>query len=529
GKTRGAVSVGGYGMLRQIINVGDGVEDTDAVNVRQLMATQTNLKSILGGNAKVGDDGLVTTTNIGGTGETTIDGAISSLKATATAAKTGVTVNGGTAAPTTENTYTAGNLQLAQKTGAGGQTIYDLKLNNKLDLGTDGSVTMGDTSINKDGLKIAGGPSVTKDGLDAGSKIITNVASAIGSEKLEDITDTDILGSAVNVGDLKNVVNKINDINSNSGFNIAADSDASGITADNKFIKHDETLSIKGGANISTQVSADNTIQVALNENITVNSANIGGVKIDNSGIDANNKKVTNMAAGTGDSDAVNVSQLKDIIGIVGGDTKIDKDTGKVTVSDIGGTGKNTIHEAIKSVAEGSAATNKYVSINNGDTSKPAAQSIIGSVAIGPNAQATHANSVALGENSKTDRANSVSVGSPGNERQITNVAAGTRPTDAVNVGQLTSSINQVYRDMGGIKDEARAGVASAAALAMLPQSTIPGKGMVSLGAGHHKGESAMALGISKMSDDGKWVFKGGASINSQDDATFGASIGFHF
>src|SRR3546814_1006573 len=59
------------------------------------------------------------------------------------------------------------------------------------------------------------------------------------------------------------------------------------------------------------------------------------------------------------------------------------------------------------------------------------------SVALGANSIADADNSVALGANSYADRANTVSVGSAGNERQITNVAAGTEDTDAVNLAQL--------------------------------------------------------------------------------------------
>src|SRR3546814_2027660 len=59
------------------------------------------------------------------------------------------------------------------------------------------------------------------------------------------------------------------------------------------------------------------------------------------------------------------------------------------------------------------------------------------SVALGANSIADADNSVALGAGSIADRDNSVSVGSAGNERQITNVAAGTEDTDAVNLAQL--------------------------------------------------------------------------------------------
>src|SRR5699024_5760304 len=66
-----------------------------------------------------------------------------------------------------------------------------IQLAQNIDLGGDGSVTMGDTSINNEGLTITGGPSITIDGIDAGNKKITNVAA--GTD------DTD----AVNVSQLK--------------------------------------------------------------------------------------------------------------------------------------------------------------------------------------------------------------------------------------------------------------------------------------------------------------------------------------
>lgn len=72
------------------------------------------------------------------------------------------------------------------------------------------------------------------------------------------------------------------------------------------------------------------------------------------------------------------------------------------------------------------------------------------SVALGTKTLVYSANSVALGYNSVADRANTVSVGSAGNERQITNVAAGTERTDAVNVGQLQDALSNVGIDAEG-------------------------------------------------------------------------------
>lgn len=143
-----------------------------------------------------------------------------------------------------------------------------------------------------------------------------------------------------------------------------------------------------------------------------------------------------------------------------------------------------------------------------------------GSTAIGQNANATGNNSVALGNGSVADRDNSVSVGSAGNERQITNVAAGTAPTDAVNVQQMQSSVRSARQDAMG-------GVAAAMAVAGLPQSTQPGRTFVSIAGSTYGGEYGSALGASYMTRNGKWTVK--AAVNTSSRGEVGAVIGGGF
>ncbi len=137
------------------------------------------------------------------------------------------------------------------------------------------------------------------------------------------------------------------------------------------------------------------------------------------------------------------------------------------------------------------------------------------------------------------DRANSVSVGSAGQERQITNVAAGSSATDAVNLGQVLELSGQsggqavqqanAYTDgrIGQLRSDLNGGIASAMAMAGLPSAILPGKGMVSMAAATYGGESAAAIGLSKMSETGAWTYKASGSI--QQNGKIGVGIGISY
>lgn len=266
-----------------------------------------------------------------------------------------------------------------------------------------------------------------------------------------------------------------------------------------------ETLTIKGDKNIKTKATEDGNLDIKLSKNldlkdgsITLNNAKLdedgltvgdnvqitkdtiqnGDVKLTKDGLDNGDKKIVNVAPGTEDNDAATVGQLKNI-------------------------------------AVGASGVKESDKKDDWAKEKP---------------KATGKNSVSIAGGSKDNgRSNTVSVGAPGHERTISNVAPGVLNSDAATVGQLKAGLNNVYGKLDEYKKDSRAGTASAMAIGNLPQSTIPGKGMVSLGGGFYDGESAMAIGLSKMSDDGKWVVKGSASYDSQENAGAAVSVGFHF
>lgn len=230
---------------------------------------------------------------------------------------------------------------------------------------------------------------------------------------------------------------------------------------------------------------------------------------------------ITNVAAGVNASDAVNKQQLDEVslnvTNIAEGKDGMFQVNNTSNLPKPKPTGQNSIAGGAGAVA---SATN--------------------SMALGNSAKATHSNAVALGTNSVTDRDNSVSMGYAGGERQITHVAAGTAATDAVNVGQLKQSMGDSYaytnNKFGELKemiadqdDKLSAGIAGAMAMASLPQPYSPGASMFSMAGGTYQGESAIAMGVSTVSDNGKWVTKLSGTSNSQGDLGGSVGIGYQW
>ncbi|EER0125247.1 adhesin [Escherichia coli] len=296
-------------------------------------------------------------------------------------------------------------------------------------------------------------------------------------------------------------------------------------------------------------------------------------------------RQITNVAAGSADTDAVNVGQLKVT------DERVTQNTQSITNLNNQVTNLDTrvtnIENGIGDIV--TTGSTKYFKTNTDGVDANAQGK--DSVAIGSGSIAAADNSVALGTGSVANEENTISVGSSTNQRRITNVAAGVNATDAVNVSQLKSS------EAGGVRYDTKAdgsidysnitlgggngsttrisnvsagvnnndavnyaqlkqsvqetkqytdqrmvemdnklsktesklsgGIASAMAMTGLPQAYTPGASMASIGGGTYNGESAVALGVSMVSANGRWVYKLQGSTNSQGEysAALGAGI----
>ena len=156
-----------------------------------------------------------------------------------------------------------------------------------------------------------------------------------------------------------------------------------------------------------------------------------------------------------------------------------------------------------------------------------------GSVAIGEGASSANRDSVAIGSGSTTDRDNEVSVGSPGHERVIGNVAAGTRPTDAVNLGQMEDRF-QAERDWSNSRFQAvdkridRMGAISAAYAGMaLNTAGLNGDNRVGAGVGAQNGRTALAVGYQRILGEKKNVSVSLGGAFSGSDQSVSAGAGF--
>ncbi|EBP0010455.1 autotransporter adhesin SadA [Salmonella enterica] len=466
------------------------------------------------------------------------------------------------------------------------------------------------TSVTSDGVVIGynttdrellGALSLGTDGVSY--RQITNVAD--GSEAQDAVTVRQLQNA---IGAVANTPTKYYHANSTEEDSLAVGTDSLAMGA-KTIVNADAGI----GIGLNTLVMADAINGIAIGSNARANHANsiamgngsqtTRGAQTDytaynmdtpqNSvgefsvGSEDGQRQITNVAAGSADTDAVNVSQLKVTDSRVAANTEsINNLNTQVSSLD---TRVTNIENGIGDIV--TTGSTKYFKTNTDGVDANAQGA--DSVAIGSGSIAAAENSVALGTNSVADEANTVSVGSSTQQRRITNVAAGVNNTDAVNVAQLkaseagsvryetnadgsvnysvlnlgdgsggttrignvsaavndTDAVNyaqlkrsveeaNTYTDqkMGemnskikGVENKMSGGIASAMAMAGLPQAYAPGANMTSIAGGTFNGESAVAIGVSMVSESGGWVYKLQGTSNSQGDYSAAIGAGFQW
>ncbi|HAD9786149.1 TPA: autotransporter adhesin SadA [Salmonella enterica] len=460
-----------------------------------------------------------------------------------------------------------------------GYNTTDRELLGALSLGTDGESYRQITNV-ADGSEAQDAVTVRQlqNAIGAVTTTPTKYYHANSTEEDSLAVGTDSLAMGA-----KTIVNADAGIGIGIGLNTLVMADAiNGIAiGSNARANHANSIAMGNGSQTTRGAQTDYT---AYNMDTPQNS--VGEFSV---GSEDGQRQITNVAAGSADTDAVNVGQLKVT------DAQVSRNTQSITnlntqVSNLD-TRVTNIENGIGDIV--TTGSTKYFKTNT-DGADANAQGA-DSVAIGSGSIAAAENSVALGTNSVADEANTVSVGSSTQQRRITNVAAGVNNTDAVNVAQLkaseagsvryetnadgsvnysvlnlgdgsggttrignvsaavndTDAVNyaqlkrsveeaNTYTDqkMGemnskikGVENKMSGGIASAMAMAMagLPQAYAPGANMTSIAGGTFNGESAVAIGVSMVSESGGWVYKLQGTSNSQGDYSAAIGAGFQW
>ncbi len=554
------VSIGTAGYERQIKHVAPGeisATSTDAINGSQLYHVAAQAANPLKFD---GDSGTTVERPLGTT----------------------LNVKGGATGTLTDNNIGV----VADKAS----NTLRLKLAQNVDLGNAGSLKTGNTTVNNSGLTIANGPSVTNTGIDAGNKQITNLASGgnidsnaanIGDVKrITNQLSTNIQAAKTEVvaGDNIQVTHSLGNNNQSvytvktvanptftsvtaggnkldgssmtvNGNTVTSVNDAINQTAAQAFSpltftgnKNSDTgndgsqqklgssLHIGGGlantaaasnSNIRTEVT-DGKVDIQFADaptfagTVTAPTFKAGSNTLDNTPMTVNGNPVTNV------NNAINQTAAQAFNPL-----KFDGDSGTTVERKLG----TTLN--IKGGATGTLTDNNIgVVADNGSNTlrlKLAQNVDLGNAGSLKTGNTTVNNNGLTINNGPSVTNNGIDAGN----KQITHVADGTNPNDAVNVRQLQAAvagstanqnqINQLGQRIGKLEDNSNAGIAGGIAQSSIPQVTRTGASGIGIGTGYYGGQSAIAVGASAISDGGNWIVKGSFSVNSQGRAGVGA------
>ena len=369
------------------------------------------------------------------------------------------------------------NVTVEPKKNADGSTTYTVATKDDVDFT---SVTTGNTSMNDGGITIKateGGKTnvtLTNKGLDNGGNKVVNVA--------EGKDDTD----AVNVKQLKAAKTEVE-----AGDNVVV-------------------TNTKGsnGQTIYKVSATDNSAHVDGSDAVTVTKAPTtrknGTTTVTDYKVDLSNKTKGDINKGVDAHDTVNNKGLT--FNADKGTTGVKKLGSQVAVN---GDNKN-----IETVADANGVKVKLkddISVNS------------------VTAKTIKAGDTTINDNGLTIK-NGPSVTKDGinaGGSRITNVAPGRDGTDAVNVNQLKKATNEIHNSLNKMDKRRKAGTASALAAAGLMQAYREGQSSVTAGVGQYQNQSAVAVGYSRLSDNGKYGVKVSFTTNTQGEVGGTASAGY--
>ncbi|WP_277425412.1 YadA-like family protein [Pseudomonas chlororaphis] len=599
----GSVSVGKAGSYRQITNVADATEDHDAVTLRQLTGAMGSLSSTgtlyFHANSTNPVDSLASGAESIAVGPGTVVNGDNGI-GIGNQASVGQAAAGGIAIGRNTQVLLASGIALGSAAQAAAEQAVALGAGANASHAM--SVALGSSSLTRVGAET--GYSAYRLAAPQTSVGEIGIGTALGSRKLTGLAAGSQDNDAVNVAQLKLVGDQVDqnttDI-THLGGRIGGLETLIGAGGGIKYLhvnstKADSAATGTDAMALGAQAQASGNGSVAMGSGATAaadgsvavgsgssddgrgaetysgkysgaNNATSGTVSVGNATTGAT-RTVSNVADGKNANDAVNVRQLDGAVV----EAKQYTDTSIANLGANAGQQDGRITTVESDVANIKNGTDGMFQVNNRSAAaKPKAtgvDSIAGgagavasgnnSAAVGTRSQATGENSAALGNGAKAsarnatalgthsvaDRENSVSVGSAGNERQITNLATGTRGTDAVNLDQLTRSVADITSSANAYTDQRymelkndlkqqdeilSAGIAGAMAMASLPQSYSPGSSMTTAAASTYRGQASLAFGVSHMSSNGRWVTKLQGSTDTQRKVGLAVGIGYQW
>ncbi|MDV3468350.1 ESPR-type extended signal peptide-containing protein [Stenotrophomonas sp. C3(2023)] len=545
------IDASGTAVDRTLTGVARGAADNDAANIGQVK----DVVAGLGGGAAVNPDGSITAPSysIGGTSYDNAGDAFTAVDGSLTNLDGRMTVNEGNISNLTQQFNDLSN-------GTAGIVTYDAVAGSvNVAAGQAGSVVnVAGTAGNRTIAGVADGDvSATSDEAVNGSQLnATNERVSANETSIANLDGR----VTVNEGDISNLTQQFNDLSSGSAgmvtYDAATGSVAIGANVGGDVVNMSGTAGARrlgGVANGVADTDVATIAQLKASGLVDPNTGRaLGALVYDDLSLDratlggTNGTVIANLGNGliaAGSREAVNGGQLWQMN--ADWEAKWNQMDGRVGTIEqgiadgsIGGPGGGLpgtggdwrgVGDGSTAIGDGAAADGTgAVGIGNGADAGGA-----GSVAIGDGASATGDNSVAIGKGSTADRDNEYSVGSEGNERVVSNVGRGTRPTDAVNLGQMEDRF-AAERDWANGRFQAvdkrmdRMGAMNAAMVNMAVSAAgVHTTNRVGAGVGFQNGKSALSVGYQRALSDRATITLGGSFSGSEASAGFGAGFGW--